>query len=133
MQQQQINDFYSKAYAAMQHYGQINTRFWEKCSVHQIELLQLCGEFGEREFELWSNGKGLPELLPAQSSLAMEFTKKFANRCGAALASFTEAGTEAMSAFDVFNGYWTPAPAAEEEGAELPARAAPKAKKAAAA
>ncbi len=125
----QINDFYSKAYTAMQDYAQINTRFWNKCTEQQLEFLQLSREFGEREFELWTNGKDLSGCLAAQSNLAMEFSKKFADRCGAALASCTEAGTETMSAFEVFKGYWTPTSAPEQESTERPPRA-PKAKKA---
>jgi hypothetical protein len=127
---EQMNKFFSHARAAMQDYDQISTRFWKKWTEQQLEFLQLCNEYGEREFELWANVKGVPELLAGRLDLAIEFGKKFAERSGAALASFAEAGTEAMRGFEVFKDYWTPAPA--EEGVAPPAPA-PKAKKAGAA
>ena len=127
---EQMNKFFSHACAAMQDCDQINTRFWKKWTEQQFELLQLCNEYGKREFELWAKAKGVPDLLVGRLNLVIEFSKRFAERSGAALASLTEAGTEAMGGLEVFKDYRTPAPAEEDVA---PPALAPKAKKAGAA
>lgn len=128
---EQMSDFCSRGYAAIKDYEQINTGFWKKCTEQQLEFLQLCTEYGQREFELWTSGKDGPGLLAAQASVAMEFAKKYADQSRAALTSLTEAGVEATRACGFFKGQWTAAPTAEE-AVELAVRA-PKVRKAEAA
>ncbi|MGH8564426.1 MAG: phasin family protein [Gammaproteobacteria bacterium] len=112
---EQTNEFCSQAYAVMKDYRQINTRFWTKYTEQQLDFLQLCTKYGQRELELWTNGKDLPGLIGAQSSLAMEFNKECADQFRALLACLTEARAEAMRTFDSFEGHWPPATAAEED------------------
>jgi hypothetical protein len=107
---EQMNKFCSQGYAVMKDYGQINTRFWKKCTEQQLEFLQLCTEYGQRAVDLWTNGKDLPGLIGAQSSIAMEFAKKYADQSRAALTSLTEAGMEATRAYGFPKDQWTAAP-----------------------
>lgn len=109
---EQMNEFCSKAYAAMKDYEQINTRFWKECTERQLQFLRLCTEYGQRELELWVNGKDLPALTASQAQIAREWVTKVNEQCSEGFASLRDTSAEVM-AFDPGNGGWMPAPVAE--------------------
>ncbi|MGH8478369.1 MAG: phasin family protein [Gammaproteobacteria bacterium] len=110
---EQMNEFCSKASAAMKDYEQINTRFWKKCTEQQLQFLRLCTEFGQREFELWTNGKDLPALTASQAQIAREWVTKMNERCSEGFASLRDTSAEVMALVDPGTGGWMPAPVAE--------------------
>lgn len=110
---EQMNEFCSQACAAMKDYGQINTRFWERCTEQQLQFLRLCTEYGQREFELWTNGKDLPALTAGQAQIAREWVTKVTERCSEGFASLRDTSAEVMVLVDQGDGGWMPAPVAE--------------------
>jgi len=95
-----LNKLWSASYAALQPFDQPNLHIWGELGRKQVEFINLCAEWGNRELQLLMSPKDPLEMFAAQSDVAMEFSTKFAEQSRAAIALMMEAAQESMACFD---------------------------------
>ncbi len=106
--------FYSAITTALRPFDQPTLRIWEECGRQQLEFINLCTEWGNREWQVLSHAKSPLELFTAQSDLTVEFSMRLAEHSRYTIGFMTEAMKEAMTSFDWSKSYWTAIPPSEK-------------------
>jgi hypothetical protein len=111
---EEFQKFWSAHSVALRPLSQSTLRIWEECGRQQLKFINLCTEWGDREWQMLKSAKSPLEMFTAQSAITVEFSMRLAEHSRYTIGCMTEATKEIMVSFGWSKPYWTMMPSSKE-------------------